>query len=147
METAHSPAPSAPPRRRHPSPKTLPPQRLGARQTTTTDVPANWSLKPTGLNTGDQFRLIFLSSTKRNATATAIADYNTFIQTRAAVGHTDIQSYSTGFRVVGCTIRRRRPRQHLHHLHHVRQASQIYWLNGTKVADTYADFYDGVLGR
>ena len=35
--------------------------------TTTTDVPANWSLKPTALNTGDQFRLIFLSSTKRNA--------------------------------------------------------------------------------
>ena len=32
-----------------------------------------------------------------------IADYNTFIQGRAAAGHTDIQTYSSGFRAVGCT--------------------------------------------
>ena len=57
-----------------------------------TEVPLNWSLVPTGLNTGDQFRLIFLSSTKRDATSTAIDDYNTFVQTLAAAGHTDIQA-------------------------------------------------------
>ena len=71
--------------------------------TVPTAVPNNWSLKPTGLAAGDQFRLLFLSSTKRNASATAIADYNTFVQTRAAAGHTDIRDYSAGFRVVGCT--------------------------------------------
>ena len=66
-------------------------------------VPTDWSLIPAGLSTGDQFRLIFLSSTKRDGSSTDIATYNTFIQTRAAAGHTDIQAYSTWFSVVGCT--------------------------------------------
>ena len=48
--------------------------------TEATIVPASWSLIPAGLTTGDQFRLIFLSSTKRNASSTSIGDYNTFIQ-------------------------------------------------------------------
>ena len=56
-----------------------------------TKVPSNWSLKPTGLTTGDEFRLLFLSSTKHNGSASAIATYNTFIQGRAAAGHTNIQ--------------------------------------------------------
>ena len=45
-----------------------------------TEVPADWSLKPTGLAAGAQFRLLFLSSTERNGSSTAIADYNTFVQ-------------------------------------------------------------------
>ena len=40
---------------------------------------------------------------ERDVSSTDIADYNTFIQTRAAAGHTDIRAYSAGFRVVGCT--------------------------------------------
>ena len=68
-----------------------------------TVVPADWSLKPTGLAAGGKFRLLFLSSTKRNAIATGIATYNTFVQARAAAGHADIQGYSAGFRAVGCT--------------------------------------------
>ena len=71
--------------------------------TTATEVPSDWSLKPTAVTAGTQFRLLFLSSTKRNASSTDIADYNTFIQGRAAAGHTDIRTYSAGFRVVGCT--------------------------------------------
>ena len=67
------------------------------------EVPSDWSLKPTGLAAGTQFRLLFLSSTRRNASSTDIATYNTFIQGRAAAGHTDIRAYSAGFRVVGCT--------------------------------------------
>ena len=68
-----------------------------------TEVPAGWNLKPTGLTTGDKFRLLFLSSTKRDGSSTDIADYNTFVQGLAAAGHADIQAYSTGFRAVGCT--------------------------------------------
>ena len=55
-------------------------------------VPDTWSLKPSGLDVGDEFRLIFLSSTKRNATSTTIDDYNTFVQNLAAAGHDDIQA-------------------------------------------------------
>ena len=68
-----------------------------------TMVPADWGLKPTGLADGAKFRLLFLSSTGRNAIATDIVDYNTFVQDRAAAGHADIQGYSAGFRAVGCT--------------------------------------------
>ena len=38
---------------------------------------------PTGLNEGDIYHLVFVSSTRRNATSTAIADYNTHVQNAA----------------------------------------------------------------
>ena len=122
-----------------PKSKDPPPQRVGARQSITTEVPANWSLKPTGLTTGNQFRLMFLSSTKRNGTPGGISTYNTFIQTLAAAGHTHIQSYSTGFRVVGCT----NAVDARDNTSTTGTGVAIYWLNGNKVADDYADFYDG----
>ena len=55
-----------------------------------TAVPHDWSLIPSGLGPGDKFRLLFLSSTKRNASSTTIGTYNTFIQDLAAAGHADI---------------------------------------------------------
>ena len=121
-----------------------PPQRVGARQSiTTTEVPADWNLKPTSLNTGDKFRLLFLSSTKRTATVTTISNYNTFIQNRAAAGHSDIRAYSAGFRVVGCTgavdARDNTSTTYIS----TDKGVPTYWLNGAKVADQYEDFYDG----
>ena len=104
-----------------------------------TDVERGWSLIPTGLTTGDQFRLLFLSSTKRNGSVTDIATYNTFIQDLAAAGHTDIRSYSTGFRVVGCTA----AVDATANTSTTGTGVPIYWLDGTKVADDYVDFYDG----
>ena len=104
-----------------------------------TPMPSNSGLVPTGLSTGDKFRLIFLSSTKRNATSDDIADYNTFIQNRAAAGHTDIQTYSSGFRAVGCTA----DTDALDNTATRGTSVVIYWLNGNKVADDYGDFYDG----
>ena len=68
-----------------------------------TKVPADWSLVPTGLIGGDQFRLLFLSSTTRTATPSDIDTYNKFVKDRAAAGHADIRPYKTGFSVVGCT--------------------------------------------
>ena len=103
-----------------------------------TEVPSDWSLIPAGLTTGDQFRLIFLSSTKRDGSATDIATYNTFVQTRAAAGHTDIQAYSDGFSVVGCTA----DVDARDNTGTTGVGVPIYWLNGAKVADDYADFYD-----
>ena len=106
-------------------------------------VPSNWTLKPTALATGDKFRLLFLSSTKRNASSTDIADYNTFIQTRAAAGHTDIQAYSAGFRVVGCTAAVDARDNTSTTYTATDKGVPIYWLNGAKAADQYEDFYDG----
>ncbi len=111
--------------------------------TVTNTVPADWSLIPTGLSTGDKFRLLFLSSTKRNSTATNIATYNTFIQTRAAAGHTDIRAYSAGFRAVGCTAAVDARDNTATTYTTTDKGVPIYWLNGAKAADQYEDFYDG----
>ena len=111
----------------------------GAAQAQTT-VPAGWELNPAGLGSGDSFRLLFLSSDTRNATSSDIGVYNTFVQNLAANGHPAIQTYAAGFRVVGCT-----------NAVDARDNTSttgtpdvpIYWLNGPKIADDYADFYDG----
>ena len=101
-------------------------------------VRPSWSLTPSGLSDGDQFRLIFTTSTRRTGRSSDIEVYNTFVQERAAAGHMAIRSYSSQFRVVGSTA-----------AVHARDNTNttgtgvpIYWLNGAKVADHYADFYN-----
>ena len=106
-------------------------------------VSNNWSLTPSELGARDKFRLLFLSSTTRNATSSDIADYNTFIQNRAAAGHTDIQAYSNGFKVVGCTEDDDARDNTGTTFTSSDKGVPIYWLGGTKVADEYQDFYDG----
>ena len=108
-----------------------------------TVVPADWSLIPSGLGAGDEFRLLFLSSTKRSIRSTNISDYNTFVQNRAAAGHTDIQDYSDTFRVLGSTgAKDARDNTGTTYTSSDKGVS-IYWLNGDKAADEYQDFYDG----
>ena len=107
------------------------------------EVPFNWSLKPSGLVVGDKFRLLFVSSTGRDATSGIIATYNTWIQNRAAAGHTDIQNYRSTFTVVGSTAAiDARDNTHTTYTSSDKGVP-IYWLNGNKVADQYEDFYDG----
>ena len=108
-----------------------------------TEVPADWSLTPSGLASGDQFRLVFLSSTTRNASPTGIRAYNTFIQNRAAAGHGDIQAYSSGFRVIGCTAATDARDNTSTTYTNSDKGVPIYWLGGAKVANSYEDFYDG----
>ena len=104
-------------------------------------VPSDWGLVPSGLSAGDRFRLLFISSTKRDASSADIADYNAFVQARAAAGHTDIQSYNSGFRAVAST-------PFVDASANTATASSdttsaIYWLGGPKAADNYNDFWDG----
>ncbi|MYI26628.1 MAG: hypothetical protein F4064_00890, partial [Acidimicrobiales bacterium] len=104
-------------------------------------VAADWALVPSGLSTGDRFRLLFISSTKRRPTSADIADYNAFVQARAAAGHAGIQSYSDGFRAVASS-------PFVDASANTATAStdtdaQIWWLGGPKAADDYADFWDG----
>ena len=108
-----------------------------------TVVPADWSLKPSGVVAGQEFRLLFLSSTKRSIRSTNISDYNTFVQNRAAAGHTDIQDYSDTFRVLGSTgaVDARDNTRTTYTSSD--KGVRIYWLNGDKAADEYQDFYDG----
>ena len=106
-------------------------------------VPDDWGLIPSGLDTGDKFRLLFLSSTITDATSTDIADYNTFIQNNAAAGHSDIATYSAGFRVVGCTADVDARDNTGTNTDTDGAGVPIYWLDGSRVADDNTDFYDG----
>ncbi len=106
---------------------------------TATGVPKNWPLIPSGLGPGDQFRLIFYTSATRRANTSDIAVYNQFVQNQAAAGHSSIRAYSSQFKVVGSTssVNAR------DNTGTTGTGVPIYWLNGDKVADDYADFYDG----
>ena len=105
------------------------------------EVPADWSLIPTGLTGGDTFRLLFVTGTG-NPTSSNIATYNSFVQAQAAAGHTDIQDYSAWFRVVGSTADTDARDNTGTTYTATDKGVRIYWLNGNKVADNYEDFYD-----
>ena len=115
-------------------------------------VPENWSLKPSGVSAGDQFRLLFRTDNERNGSSGDIGVYDTFVRNRiggASTGHADIRQYRDTFRVVGSTgtvdaawhtatgIMVSGEPSHTPFSH------PIHWLNGPKVADDYNDFWDG----
>ena len=107
-------------------------------------VPANWGLIPSGLGTGDKFRLLFVTYATQAATSADIADYNTYVQSQANANnaHADIRPYSAFFRVVGSTADVD-ARDNTGTTHTVDDAGvPIHWLNGAKAADDYEDFYD-----
>ena len=106
-------------------------------------APSNWSLKPTGLATGNRFRLLFATSTTRNGSSADIGVYNTHVQTAAAAGHADIQAYSSAFRVVASTAATDARDNTGTTYTDDDKGVPIHWLGGAKAADDYEDFYDG----
>ena len=104
----------------------------------TVEVPADWDLIPSGVDTGGRFRLLFVTSDRRNAASSNIAVYNSFVRAAAAGGHDDIQAYSDHFAVLGSTgavDARNNTGTH-------GGGVPIYWLNGPRAANNYRDFYD-----
>ncbi|MCY3606866.1 MAG: hypothetical protein OXG57_00340 [Acidimicrobiaceae bacterium] len=101
-------------------------------------VAADWGLTPSGLSDGDRFRLLFVSSTKRDASSTDIGVYNTHVQGRAAAGHADIRAHSSGFRALVSTV----GEDAADNTHMYGTGAPVYWLGGAKAADDYADFWD-----
>ena len=109
----------------------------------TSIVPPDWALKPADIRTGEPFRLLAITK-KRSLKSWSIEDYNTFVQQEVAGdhGHEAIRAYGESFRVVASssTVDARdntgtNPEQAV--------GVPIYWLNGARVADDNADFYDG----
>ena len=49
-------------------------------------VPQGWALIPSGIDSGERYRLLFVSSTTRNATSSNINDYNEHIIAAAGAG-------------------------------------------------------------
>ena len=111
-------------------------------------VPVDWPLIPSGLGPGDSFRLLFLTSTKRNAASGDIQDYIDFVTARAAAGHDAIKPYAGDFRPVISTD----APSDIHAVSVISYYAEnpsngpgrvpVYWLNGAKVADISWDFFD-----
>ena len=68
----------------------------------TREVPADWALKPADIRAGGQFRLMFVSSTSRDATSTNIIDYNRVVRSRAGSA-AGISSYARDFNALVST--------------------------------------------
>ena len=104
-------------------------------------MPSNWPLIPSNLNTGDEFRLLLRIQLKRHANSENIGDYDAFVQEEiSAKGHVEIKAYSSHFQVLGSTAT---VNARTHTGTTGSGGVRIHWLNGLKVANNYADFYDG----
>ncbi len=109
-----------------------------------TDVPLDWPLKPSGLGRGDTFRLMFITSGTVPGVSDEITFYDDHVKGAADNGHTDIQEHQHLFRVLGSTSDVD-ARDHTNTNRRTDGAGEpIYWLGGGKIADNYADFYDGL---
>ena len=111
------------------------PNRYGIKAQLLPDSP----LVPEGLEVGDRFRLLFLTSTKRDAISSDIETYNAFVQAAAGSGRRDIRAYRTGFLAVASTA----TVDARDNTSTTGTGVPIYWLRGGKIADDYDDFYDG----
>ncbi len=112
-------------------------------------VPHDWELVPSGLDSGDEFRLLFVTMTRRNATSSDIADYDSFVQSSAAGSLAGgslpaIQPYASLFKALGSTSTVD-ARDHLgmNPDNSAHNNAHVYWLNGGRIAYGNADVWDG----
>ena len=107
-------------------------------------VPHDWDLRPPGIATGKTFRLLIVTSDRRNGQSGDVDDYNDHVQDAVASGHSAIQDHSSGFRALVGTKGGASPRDNTHsNKDSDGRGEQIWWLKGPKAADNYVDFYDG----
>ena len=109
-------------------------------------VPVDWALKPADIGVGEQFRLMFATSTFRNARSTNIADYNTFVRTSAAAGLTALHTYANDFTALVSTGSVNARANTLTRA--TDTDAPVYWVRSSvdathRAADGYADFFDG----
>ena len=101
-------------------------------------MPSDSGLIPSGVQAGEQFRLIIATSGGTKAESSDIATYNAWVQGLVAKGHAGIRPYASAFTALGSTA----TTDARDNTHTTGTGVPIYWLNGNKVADDYADFYD-----
>ena len=115
-------------------------------------VPPNWSLKPSQVAAGNSFRLMFISTTKFKGESSDIGVYNGRVQnTVRTTGHRDIQVHAGQFKAVVSTDTDDARGNTATTYTAANRGVPIYWLGGVagdsvghdRIADNYADFYDG----
>lgn len=106
-------------------------------------VATDWELIPDGLDAGDRFRLLFVTSNVRNDFFSTLQSYNNFVAGAAVMGHEAIRPFNDDFRAVASDVRASAQTNTDTHYSSGAMGVPIYWLDGDKVADDYADFWDG----
>ena len=104
--------------------------------------PPGWELIPSGLGTGSQFRLLFVTSGLYSADSSDIADYNRKVRFNAGWGHAALTAYAGGVRAVGSTASVHAVVNTGTVFSDASPGVPIYWVKGKKVADDYVDFYN-----
>ena len=89
--------------------------------------------------------MLIVTSTTRDAMSGDIAVYDAHVRSAlASRGHADIRDYGPLFKALAATLGGAHPRSHTDtDPDDDGDGEEIWWLNGPRVADDYADFYDG----
>ena len=96
---------------------------------------------PPGLNSGDQYRLVFVTSATTDALSSDIADYNAFV-TAAASAVPELAALGTTWAAIGSTTTvDARDNTGTNPL--LSAGVPMFRLDGVKVADDNADLWDG----
>lgn len=98
---------------------------------------------PTDLAPGSQYRLVFVTSTTRDATSTNISDYNTFVDNTAKATGSLLNNVNTTWKAIGSTAS-------VNAIDNTNTPTSvtgipIYLVDGTRIADNYADLWDGTI--
>ena len=107
-------------------------------------VAADWACIPKDssnnalVTAGQSFRLLFVTSTKTQATSTSISTYNDIVKTRAATSSCFTTAQANQFRAFISTS----ATSAKSNTATTGTGEPIYWMKGAKVADNYADFFD-----
>ncbi len=106
-------------------------------------VPADWPLLPLWSEPGDKFRLMFVTTDKIHAMSHDAGHYNSLAQMAAArnarLVNSDGDHFGGEFRAIVSTA----AVDARDNTASTGRGVPIYFLGGNKVADDYADFYDG----
>ncbi|MCY4088892.1 MAG: hypothetical protein OXF49_02070 [Candidatus Saccharibacteria bacterium] len=120
-------------------------------------VPSNWDLLPSGLESGDKFRLLFTSSQQRalQGGGSDLSTYDTWIQNQVARSDAHValsQIPRADWKVVGSS-QGQDARDHLGmysnnvytdgSTNSSSDGISIHWVNGNQVADNYFEFCTG----
>ena len=103
------------------------------------NVPHDWALKPSAINSGGAFRLLFVTRTTTKAEQLAISHYDGIVTRDAGESSSLIRAHQSHYRAIVSV----RTQDAIDHVGMTGTGIPVYWVNGDKAADNYGDFWDG----
>ena len=97
--------------------------------------------QPPELRSGDRYRLVFLTSTKRDALSSDIADYDAFVQA-AVDASPEISKWGLAWNAIGSTAEVD-ARDHVNAHPGVDESAAVYRIDGSLFSVNYGQFWNG----